>query len=77
MRKPTFKFVYWYSQRNANDGRRDSAIGTNKSKWHIFVGGVTVACGAKIQLWETYTEDETKILIKDFCKHCRKITFHI
>lgn len=77
MRKKVITYVYWYSQKNANDGRRDSAIGSSKSKWHISAGNSTTICGRKVWLWETYTTDDSKVLVSDTCKACIHKEFKI
>lgn len=75
------KLVRWYSDRNSNDGRRDSAIGVNTSKWHIVLAHEFTVCGRIIGKWEHYSEDESyqgkAILVSDCCKNCVKNKFKI
>lgn len=76
MRKPELKLVRWYSHRNANDGRRDSAIGVNTSKWHIPSGEFYTICGRQIGAFEHYSKDDAYrglgILVTECCKICLK-----
>lgn len=72
-------YIYWYTHRNGNDGRRDSAIGNNKSKIHLQWGQLTL-CGidiASLKAWGQYTSENLKD-IKDnrsMCKKCDALKF--
>ncbi len=77
-RSKTFIWVRWLSHRNGNDGRRDSAIGVNKSKWHFpypQFGEFMVACGREIGPFETRSKSEDEVLLADTCKVCLNRAF--
>lgn len=64
-------WVYWHSHRNANDGRRDSAIGVNLSAWHkLGKNRYFTACGISVGPFEH--EAQTYDSSRKVCKKCLK-----
>lgn len=73
MKKREQKWVRWMSPKNGNDGRRESAIGMNRTKWHLpypILGEFKVACGIEMGPYETYSKSENEIMVEDICKVC-------
>ena len=66
------QWLNWLSIRNANDGRRDSAIGYNESKLHLIVENTKndfkVACGKEIQIPNNKRYKDPKV--SKCCKTC-------